>query len=213
MSVAVGFTEYAHGPRLADDLAVESFPHPFDSHPSLAVRLAAVGVQPAQQELADIVVTTAAQTWFDEIGEAERIEKTLWQAYEARFRAAHEESLAYRYLPETPEERAHVERFFPPLTLQGKQEGVAVSVDCVQLRYSEWDAPAVWADVTKIEAKDEAFRGKMVTFHVQVPGNGSQKLKLPLSKLADNDKAVTAVINRYYGRAMVAKAQRNKAAS
>ena len=204
-SVAVGFTQYAQGPRLAADLeSDDAFPHPFDSHPSLTVRLGNVGVQVPKEDVPEIVASTAARTWFSEIADAEPIEAALWRAYEERFRAAHEESLAYRYLPATPEERAHVERFFPALSLASKEGGVGLEVDCVQLRYAEWGGPVAWSSITKIEAKEAAFRGKIVTIRHTRNGE-TEKLQLPLRKLADKDDAVIGVINRYYGRSLAAK--------
>lgn len=108
--VAAGFQDYARGPHLVSDLSAQSFPHPFDSHPPLGARLSALGVNLGNTAVANAVTATPAETWFSEIGGAEQIESTLWRAYEARFQAAHEASLAYRYLPSTAEEWAHVER-------------------------------------------------------------------------------------------------------
>ena len=204
-SVAVGFTEYARGPRLAADLgADDAFPHPFDSHPSLPVRLANVGVQLAPEHLPEIVASTAARTWFSEIGEAERIEADLWRAYEQRFQAVHEESLAYRFLPATAEERAHVERFFPPLSLAGRKAGNTLELDCLQLRYEEWPDAIAWASIKTMKADDASFRGKILTIRFTIDGR-EQKRELPLRKLADKDDAVVSLVSRYYGRALAAK--------
>jgi Zn-dependent protease with chaperone function len=205
-SVAVGFAEYAKGPALADDLdGDDAFPHPFDSHPSLTKRLENVKVEVAKDQVAEIVASTAARTWFNEIGDAERIEAELWKAYQERFRAAHEVSLVYRYLPATPEERAHVERVFPPLALEGKKDGASLRVDCLQFHYQAWQAPVEWSQIKDMNASEIPFVGKVLNIRYHL-GGSVEKCQLPLHKLVEKDDGVIEIINRYYGRFMAARA-------
>jgi hypothetical protein len=203
--VAVGFTDYARGSGLTEDLAAKAFPHPFDSHPPLVERLAALGVRVSRQDIPTRVVATSADTWFSEIGDAERIESDLWETYEARFRAAHEQSLAYRYLPSTPEERAHVERYFPSRNVPGKRKSVGLSIDCMELRYSGWKKPVAWSAIEQIVAIDEPFRGRILTFRFVGAGDRG-KLKLPLRTLREKPEALQQLIGQYYGRYLAAKA-------
>jgi hypothetical protein len=88
---------------------------------------------------------------------------------------------------------------------------VALTVDCQQLRHREWNSAVAWANITNITSKDEAFRGKVLTVHVQAPGSGADKLKIPLRKLAGKEQASAAVVGRYYGRYRAAKAYLDKA--
>jgi len=204
--VAVGFTDYARGPRLGEDLGARAFPHPFDSHPPLAERLHALRIKVSKQDILGRVVATANDTWFSEIGDAAAIERALWDAYEARFRTAHEQSLAYRYLPSTPEERAHVERFFPSRNVPGKKAGTsALVIDCEKLRYVDWPRAVAWAAVEKIIAKDEPFRGRILTFKM-VGGGNRQTLKLPLRKLGIKPNEAAALIQQYFARYLTARA-------
>jgi Zn-dependent protease with chaperone function len=212
-SVAAGFMDYARGPYLVSDLSARSFPHPFDSHPLLGARLAAVGATIDTTGVANAVTATAAETWFSEIGDAEAIESALWKAYEARFQAAHEQSLAYRYLPATPEEREHVERFFPPLRLAGKPGEPALDLDCLQVAYGGWPSAVAWADVTDIKAADQTFRGKVLTFHVRDAAGRTEKRNVPLRTLADGDDPVLHAVGRYYGRHRAAAEYRQHAAA
>lgn len=205
-TVAAGFLDYARGPHLVSDLSARSFPHPFDSHPPLGMRIAAVGVEARSERVADAVTAAPAQTWFAEIGDAERIESTLWKAYEARFQEAHEASLAYRYLPVTAEERGHVERFFPAIQLAGKRGKPGLAIDCTQLHYEGWPDAIAWAGVTDIKAADQTFRGKVVTLQVVTASGSTEKRTIPLAKLADGDDAVLQAVSRYYDRYLNAKA-------
>jgi Zn-dependent protease with chaperone function len=204
-SVATGFAAYARGPSLVSDLSANSFPHPFDSHPPLGARMSAVGVTIGNAAVANAVTAAAAETWFSEIGGAEDIESKLWKAYEARFQAAHEESLAYRYLPSTPEERAHVERYFPAVQIGPKDSGPTWTMDCEQFHYVEWPAPIRWSDVLDISAKDREFRGKALLLQVRA-GQGTEKLTVPLGKIAADQDQALATIGAYYGRYKTAEA-------
>jgi Zn-dependent protease with chaperone function len=204
-SVAVGFTEYVKGPALASDLEAEdAFPHPFDSHPSLTTRLENVGMRIIREHVPEIVSSTASRTWFNEIGDAERIETELWNAYQARFRAAHEESLVYRYRPSTPEERAVVERVYPPVVLAGKKNGPPLTVDCLQINYGEWSKSVAWTSIKDMDTSEIPFVGKAINIRYQENG-AVEKCSIPLHKLEEKDDIVIATINRYYARAMAAK--------
>jgi Zn-dependent protease with chaperone function len=212
--VAAGFMDYARGPHLASDLSAQSFPHPFDSHPPLGARLSALGVNLGNAGVANAVTAAPGETWFSEISDADLIEAALWAAYESRFQAAHEMSLAFRYLPATAEQRVHVERFFPPVQLAGKAGEPALAIDCTQLHYGAWLDAVAWAAVKDIKAADQTFRGKVLTIQVITATGASEKRTVPLSKLADGDDAVLQVVGRYYNRYLNAAAfQRQSAAS
>ena len=60
-----------------------------------------------------MLLTAVQESWLADIADAEQIEQKMWKAYEDRFSAAHEESLAWRYRPDTREERVIVEKYFP----------------------------------------------------------------------------------------------------
>jgi len=212
-NVAAGFLEYARGSHLVSDLQRQSFPHPFDSHPALGARMAAVGVRTGNTGVANVVMAAPAETWFAEIGDAERIESTLWKAYEARFQAAHEESLAYRYLPSTPEERAHVERYFPAIQMGPKSGEVTLAMDCEQIHYTAWPAPVAWSAITDIKAEDRTFGGQQLVVKVHTP-QGETKLKIPLRKAAATEGEALQRIGAYYGRYRAAlQNQHHRAAS
>jgi hypothetical protein len=204
-NVASGFMDYARGPNLVSDLSARSFPHPFDSHPPLGARMQAVGVTIDNAAVANAVTATATDTWFNEIGGAEEIEAKLWQAYEAGFQAAHQESLAYRYLPSTPEERAHVDRYFPKVTMAPKNGAATWTMDCEQFHYVEWPAPFRWAAVIDIKVKTREFGSNELQIQVRT-AQGIEKLSLRLGKIAAKDDQAVAAIGAYYGRYKTAQA-------
>ena len=122
-------------------------------------------------------------------------------------------SLAYRYLPSTPEERAHVERFFPPAQLAGKPDNPSFAIDCAQLHYGAWPSAVPWSAIKEIKADDQTFRGKVLILQVVTPAGGKEKRTVPLSKLTDGDDAVLQVVSRYYDRYLNAVAFQSQSQS
>lgn len=199
--VATGFTEYAGGSSLHEDLSHESFPHPFDSHPPLADRLKALNVMIPDSQIPSLVMAASQSNWFEEIGDAQGIEDRLWDEYEARFREAHEFVLAYRYLPSNDEERELVERFFPEVTFANKSGDVGVRMDYAGLRYEKWDSDLAWDEIKSVQLDDNTFGGQTLTLRLV---DGKPTMKIPLGKL-QGSKEVVPTFESYYGRAVAAK--------
>lgn len=80
--------------------------YPFDSHPPLSQRLSPLGLR--LEEAKASLTTIGDGAWRLNIPDADELEHRQWKEFEERFRAYHEESLPYRFLPETPEERTVV---------------------------------------------------------------------------------------------------------
>jgi hypothetical protein len=164
--------------------------------------------------VANAVTAAPGETWFSEISDADLIEASLWAAYESRFQAAHEMSLAYRYLPATAQERGHVERFFPPVQLAGKSGEPAFVIDCTQLHYGGWPDAVAWSAIKDIKTADQTFRGTVMTIRVFTATGGTEKRTVPLAKLADGADPALQVVGRYHHRYLLAVAfQRQSAAS
>lgn len=118
--VASGLAPYAASPRFVDAMKTASIPHPFDSHPAMPERMKNVGHEVEEKDYGRIVTSAPAETWVGDIQTAGGIEQRLWGAYEQRFAAIHEQSLAYRYEPANDIERAIVLKYFPPLVFELK---------------------------------------------------------------------------------------------
>jgi hypothetical protein len=125
------------------------------------------------------------------IDNAEEIERQQWDDFEAKFRRLHEESLAYRFLPETEEERAIVVKWFPPLAIEGKLG--SLSLDCQQLHFPGWKTPIEYREITKCE-----LNNKVLQIHFQ--REGKQKQQLKLGSFGKRQQEAIDAINRYLGR-------------
>src|SRR5262249_7388303 len=116
-----GFRQYAACFVSGPDIGQLAPAHPFDSHPPLAQRLQAIGMPLESPESQTLLASAGDGRWYQHVPNAEQMEKEHWRQYEEHFRAYHEQSLPYRFLPETDEEYAIVVKAFPPLTITGSQ--------------------------------------------------------------------------------------------
>jgi Zn-dependent protease with chaperone function len=207
--VAQGFAGYARSEKLAFDLHEAAFPHPFDTHPSLRERLANVGEVVSDTEYAEILARPVGASWFDSIAEAEALEARLWTAYEARFASAHEESLAYRYLPSTEEEWALVERHFPAIEIPGKKPGVTLRLDHRGIRLSTWDDDVPFERIKACTVNEQLFMKRLEIRLVdgRLIG-GARTIRLGALQMKGDD--FLALFNRYYARHQAAVAHHSE---
>ncbi|QSQ21549.1 M48 family metallopeptidase [Pyxidicoccus parkwayensis] len=196
--VAMGFTQYARSEVVHGDLHGNTTPHPFDSHPPLNVRLENVGQKLGPDDVVQLLLEPAQDSWVSAIIDAEAIEARMWGAYEARFARAHDLALAYRYVPSTDEERQHVEKYFPPVTFPGKEDGLSVDLSYSEVHCTEWDRSLRLEEV-KTATKAERLFKKYLDLQVLGTGPFAKKYSICLSKLQDPD-ALLEAFARYLGR-------------
>jgi Zn-dependent protease with chaperone function len=164
---SVGFTEF---------LKSANTPHPFDSHPPLMERLAEVKQMPQPESL---FAEAPQKTWIEALPSSDAIEQRLWTAYENRFNAAHELSLAYRYLPSNDEERVLVEKHFPKKTFQSKKENLGWRMSYLGLE-SFGGEQIFFRDVASAQVDDSTFSaGLTVVF------KSGQKTKVKFNEIGD----------------------------
>ncbi len=176
--------------------------HPFDSHPPLAQRLAALGYTATADTMRDALGSDELGSWFQKIAAAEELEQEQWSAYEERFRKFHENFLAYRYLPETDQERELVERFFPPVELTAAKDR-PVRFDYEKITHEDWDQPVYYREITSMSFENEW--GVRVDLKVQRDGK-KQTIKLPLSKVQSQQQQVLQTLEQYASRYAAAAA-------
>jgi hypothetical protein len=142
------------------------------------------------------VLTTAGDgSWYQYIPTAEQMEKEQWQQYEERFRVYHEQTLPYRFLPETAEEVEIVVKAFPPLTFASSQ-GV-LTLDYEKLGLDTWPEPIRYAEITNLFLDDKSVL--KISYQCQ----GKQRQQLKMAKF-DNQQEVLETLKNYYGRYLAA---------
>jgi hypothetical protein len=193
--VSQGFASYVGSSNLLGDIGAASFPHPFDSHPPLDARLAAVRAPIVPSHYPKLLLQPVAASWLHEIEGADAIEQQMWSAYENRFAAAHEESLAWRYQPQNDEERAIVEKYFPLNERMTKKMDATLEITFGGVHFSEWDGPVAYGEIESCAIR-ESFGRKFLTLK---RGKGEKKVEIPLGRFSDADQLVND-FQRYYAR-------------
>ncbi len=205
--VAQGLQPFAHSSEFLEQMQDASVPHPFDSHPKLSERMENVGCVIAEAEFGKVLSDVVEQSWSSEILSGDAIEARLWAAYEGHFAAVHEQDLAYRYLPETDEEREIVLKYFPvrffPLNkdkqLTVTYEGLELPDEVTQLG---------WDDVQNMEYED-GYGGDVLKLTLTEKGVfGSKTTKVKLPGIKPQRDLLKAALGQYWHRHKVA---RNKA--
>lgn len=171
--------------------------HPFDSHPPLHERLEAVGVSLGSAHADALLAAPGNGRWFHNIQNAENLEREQWTAFEDQFRRFHEETLPYRFLPETDAERTLVVKFFPEITYEGKDG--ALTLDHEKIAFASWPEPLFYREVTQMALDDDN------TLHVHYEHDGKKKHSIKVKKFPkEQQQEVLGAINRYYTRYLAA---------
>lgn len=197
--VARGFSGYANTEAVHFDLHEAVTPHPFDSHPPLSERLKNVAFNLERTQYESVLLEPSESSWVEGIGGGAEMEQRMWSAYESRFAAAHELALAYRYEPADDQERAHVEKFFPPVSFAGKEGAPSVAFDYEKITHGEWQEGPLPYEQVSSAAVDERLFKKYLDLTLSGSGLFKGKRSICLSKVEDPD-GVLAAFNRYYGR-------------
>jgi hypothetical protein len=199
-----GFHSYALSFAAKPDIGSLETAHPFDSHPPLALRFEAIGVPLKTEDAQRLVSTPGDGRWYHKIDDAEQMERQQWAHFEEQFRKYHEETLAYRFLPETDEEREIVVKAFPPVSFEGKKG--SLTLDCATMNYSPWPEPVPYRDIVNLTLNEG-------TLTVQCSGGKKAKHTVPMKTFGNQQQAALDALNRYYGRYMSAVAYQKQKTS
>jgi Zn-dependent protease with chaperone function len=196
--IARGFTAYAASFANSPQLSVAETTHPFDSHPPMSQRLAAMGIPFAPDELQCLLEAPGDGGWYEHIPDARDEEQRQWREFEERFRKFHESTLPFRYLPATPEEQAVVEQAFPSITVENKDG--RVTIDFEKIMHSAWSAPVQFSELTKCVYGE----GNVLQLHYAGATKGMAQIKL--QKFSEpKQRQIMELYQRYYGRHLSAQ--------
>ncbi|MCC9599747.1 M48 family metallopeptidase [Stieleria sp. JC731] len=186
--IETGFGQFAPSFIGEDNIASLQTAHPFDSHPPLSERLEAMGYRIDAPELQQDLSLPGDGSWYHGITNASSFEATQWSDYEDNFRKMHAQSLPYRFLPSTDEEREIVERDFPPVTYEGKKGTLAI--DCDGMTYDLWKSELPFSDADSMSLEDSVLT-------IQRKHGGKETLKIGHFR---GQTDLVDVINRYFVR-------------
>jgi Zn-dependent protease with chaperone function len=188
-----GFRDYSRSFATRNDIRELETAHPFDSHPPTVQRLEAVGVPLDTNQAEALLEIPGDGKWYHIIENAAEIERQHWADFEARFRSYHEESLPYRFLPSTDEERVIVVKSFPEIEFQGAEGTLTINHESMHL--SAWTDALNFGEIRQFSIDDQ----KVLT--IQFDRGGKQKRTLKVKKFnASQQQNVIDAINHYYSR-------------
>lgn len=196
-----GFPAFAVSLAASPDVGADEIPHPFDSHPPLCQRLNALGVDPRSGTVSALLATPGDGYWYRTIDGAEQIERRLWDEFESRFRQAHQQTLPYRFLPETEEERAIVVAAFPQVSFEGKAG--TLTIDHEKLQHSSWPEPLGFSMITSWSLKEGVLTA-------QFEGGGRRGRTIKMKPFGKSQQQVLNTINQYYARYRIALEYQNQ---
>jgi hypothetical protein len=181
-------------------MKASNIPHPFDSHPALRERMRNVNYEVSAADYSNIVTQSTRGTWISDIQNADIIEQDLWAAYEQQFASAHEQQLAYRYLPATEAERDIVLKYFPPIEfiLKGDQR-LVVSYEGLML--PKENAIVSWDNVADLKYNSADFGSdSLVITHPEKGRFGAKTTKVGLAGLGKQEAQFRGVVGQYWQR-------------
>ena len=204
-----GLVPYAESPDFLDAMKASSIPHPFDSHPALKERMRNVSYEVSASDYSNIVTQTTRSTWISDIQNADVIEQNLWAVYEQQFASAHEQQLAYRYLPATEAERDIVLKYFPPIEfiLKGDQR-IVVSYEGMML--PKENAIVSWDNVTDLKYNSADFGSdNFLITHPEKGRFGAKTTKVGLPGIGKQELQLRSVMGQYWQRHQIMRKSQN----
>jgi Zn-dependent protease with chaperone function len=207
--IANGLLPYAESADFLDAMKASSIPHPFDSHPALRERMRNVNYEVSASDYSNIVTQTTRGTWISDIQNADIIEQDLWAIYEQHFASAHEQQLAYRYLPATEAERAIVLKYFPPIEfiLKGDQR-IVVSYEGLML--PKETAIVSWDSVADLKYNSADFGSdSLLITHPEKGRFGAKTTKVGLAGIGKQEAEFKGVVGQYWQRHQIMRKSLN----
>lgn len=192
-----GFQEYSISFASDKGLGEVESAHPFDSHPPLHQRFEAIGVRLEPESAKQMLMYAGNGLWFDNIRDAHQLERQQWDEFEEMFRKYHEESLAYRYVPETDQETELVLKYFPPRSFTGKDGDLQITFD--KIEHAKWNNSIGFGDIKDMSLDDS----NNLTINYQTTAKVTTD-RIRLGKFGKEHQEILDVINLYYGRHMAA---------
>jgi len=197
--IATGLAPYAASAQFLDEMRESSIPHPFDSHPALRERMRNVGFEVDEQDYSHIVTRPANTTWIPDVPNADNIEQALWALYENRFTSAHEEKLAYFFLPANASEEEIVLKYFPPLEF-GLRGGKRITISYKGLLLPKDNELLSWDNVTNMKYEDAFGSDILQIIHPEKGLLGAKTTKIKLPGIRKQRSQLKDALGRYWQR-------------
>jgi Zn-dependent protease with chaperone function len=196
-----GFPAFIGACATGTELAESHTPHPFDSHPPLAARFQALGLDAPSVLKSPTPLPAVGDSWFSAIENAAEIEAAQWKEFEEAFHKVHQETLAWRFKPEGDAERHHVLKFFPELQFT-TTKGLVATLDFEKLHISDWDAPVYFSTIKSCRLDESLGKHRLI---IEFQKDKKETRKVPYKDLKREGAVFLKSFEKYYARHMTAK--------
>ncbi len=204
-----GVHDFAMNYCFDEGILDQEISHPFDSHPPISKRIAAVAHTLHVKNLREDVLTNEEDSWYHEINNAQVIETELMQDFEKYFLAVHEENLVYQFIPSNRKETDLVEKYFPPVNINSKNNKEMLVYNCKTFKYSKWDRELAYDEVELYQIKKPLFRKKRLSFRLKKNPDfpcESRRVSFPVKSFSISEEEVFETFLIYSARYTVAVA-------
>jgi Zn-dependent protease with chaperone function len=180
--------------------------HPFDTHPSMADRIRNLGFDTMEVLRDAALQAPPARTWHDAILPASALESSLWAKREEELQKYHSLAIAYRVLPETPEEITAVEKHFPRVILRDPK-GKTATIDYRSLKLDTWENEIPFAEIKSLGLDESWGKKRLSITHMPASREKVSTEKLFPLGFANDAGNLLELLERYYGRHKAAHAE------
>ena len=196
-----GLAAFMDKASVRQDLSKLTSSHPFDTHPTMRERWESMGMYLSPQAIKELIQKAPDGEWYAKIPQAAEMERRMESDFEGQFQEQRGQSLAFRYLPSTPEEREVVEKAFPELSVPTDKSG-PIMFDFEKIRFGEWSKPVFYHEILSVGSWND-FGKPQLRFYLN--REGGEFCCLPLGKKISEREVLIKTIERYQGRYVAAK--------
>ena len=190
-------SKFVEDPRALQDRVT----HPFDSHPSLASRMARMGFGTQDISSDPLIRQAPADSWYNTIPDAGDWEQRMWSQREEDIQTFHVQDLAWRLLPRDEEEAAIVSRVFPRMVFQKTNVGAEATItyDCVEL--SDWENPIFFREIESVQLDEMGWpRNRLTLTHKTFGESKSRKTRFYPAQFKNPQADLLVAFKHYYSR-------------
>jgi Zn-dependent protease with chaperone function len=191
--IETGYHSFAEQFVQKSEMTEAQTSHPFDSHPPLATRLDKLGIKLTATDEIKLLIRPGDGKWFHQIDHSAELEAAQWSDFEAEFRAAHEQSLPFRYLPSNDQEREVVVAAFPEVQFTEKKG--TLTIDFEKMSHTGWEEPIFFRALVSSSIAEGTIYLKYTASAGQ-----SKKQSIGTSKFGASAGNVIEAFQRYYFR-------------
>jgi hypothetical protein len=203
-----GFPQFMERFVNSSQLIISEVQHPFDSHPTLKLRMQNLGITTFSALTDPALSAPVTLTWHNAIPRAAEIEASMWVERQEFIQNVQAEDIAWRTMPTTQEQVDQVEAQFPMRVFIHK-DGSAAVLEHDQLTLPTEPMPIRLSRIESVESEARLdFRGSNRYTILYRDEQGKQRKAMTVVSLfKDAEGSLEEAFDRYYNRYKLAQSR------